>query len=168
MHYKIKRAMRLNAPNILRGNMLCVDPGSKYFGWAYYREGNLVASGAEDMTGDTRYYQDRLRRQVHWISEYLCDIPIDLLVLEKPFDPSYTTVVANYMRLIQSIGLFLALVPYDYYIDIRPTTWQDYIRPGDGWVKGDEQDAIAMGVALRRMALEASDGKKEETVAVNF
>lgn len=162
MHYKMKRAVRMNAPSILRGNMLCIDPGSKYFGWAYYREGKLVASGSEDMTGDTRYYQDRLKRQVHWIGEYLGELPIDLMVLERPYDPSYTTVVKNYMRLIQSIGLFLALVPYDYYIDIRPTTWQDYTRPEDGWVKGDETDAIQMGVAMIRMAGVALGGAEQQ------
>ena len=145
VHHRFAGAVRLSAKPLREGKVLCIDPGSSRFGWAIFHAGELHSSGSAQTQG--RHIQQRLKWQAGWIAETFSGMEFDVLILEQPYEPTSSTIYSLYNKVMKSIGLFQALLPYKYLLDIRPSTWQSYASPD--WEKTtDEADAVEMGRAV--------------------
>jgi hypothetical protein len=143
---KTMRMVRLSKKNILKGTMICIDPGSTNMGYAVYEHGELMTSGTITVKG--RYPHQRLKELG---KELRLLPPADILVTEYIHHPNKKTVPSSYSKLLKSIGCIVSNLSWDYCIEIAPTAWQSIMQ--DKFVKGtDEQDAIWIGEAIVRMA----------------
>lgn len=156
----IKQIAANNRNKIVNGIILAIDPSSgrsSSMGWAVIDHGTYVASGTKKppilRSGETL---EHIRRMVNdLVSEYLPDVVV-IEALRGPNVPS---------ALMWAVGAILAGTSTDYDIlevQMPIPTWKTYIanavsfagKSPSRYVKGDENDAIAMGECLYSLAKE--------------
>ena len=143
---KTDKQVRPNKKNILRGSMLCIDPGSTKLGYAHYVGGVLVNSGT--LIARSRFPHQRLKQLAEELRAFP---PVDVLVTEYIHEPNWKTVAKSYKGLIKSIGCIVSNTDWKYCIEVAPVLWQDVI--GERFVKGtDEEDALWIGEAMMTLA----------------
>lgn len=158
--FPMRKALRLNAKNILEGRMVVIDPGSTGMGYAVYVGGKMNNIGKLAPDEGTRVLHHRLQQ----LSEGVRRITegADIVVFENIGAPNERTVIKSYLQLIKSIGAIHASTECKYTIEIKPRTWQLFCD--DAYRKDDDMDALYMGhavVELTKQVLESDSNYLE-------
>lgn len=154
------------AEAILRGSVLVIDPasggGTSLPGFAVFRAGELEESGVIDVGGPNADLHERLRElgrtlQREFQSTY------DVLIVEdvplKRFGVDRSGSLKGQVNLHRSVGAVMASVECRFFIPIHPATWHSYAGPGH--IKGDENDAKAMGQCAIAIASDTQARRNE-------
>lgn len=152
---KTYQAIKPLTHHILNGTMLCIDPStgsqSSMPGYAIYKKGVLVEYGIIQV-------DSKLNRSVklYEISRTIREDfdPADVLVVEYIPPVSYKGGMSSVavMALQKGIGAIMAAHPYENMIEIPSSAWRNYLP--DGYEKGDDWDAVAIGNCAVCVALE--------------
>jgi hypothetical protein len=145
-------ALRDISDSVLNGTLVAVDPsiGSRDSmpGYAIFYKGKLQVSGTAAIDFRATSY-DRLRLIHNWIRQ-LVPSPIDVFAVEaipKPLGHIYT---------LWAVAATITGTEATHTIEIPIPFWKAYVKDKVGYVKGDEQDAIAMGEAMIAYCREAT------------
>ncbi len=160
---------------ILDGSLLAIDPSSgsvnrftgeqSSLGWAIFKEGNLQGSGTIEVI-KSESKEDRLRDLVG-ILHTRFDTTFDALVLENiPAVSCRKNGFSVDTTLIQACGVVVAGTT-GALVEMNIHTWQAVARRLGGWTKGDESDAIYLGLSAIAFAV-GYDQKFTEKVKTTF
>ena len=137
----------------MMGKCLSIDPSSGAYdrktgqktvgGWALFDKGQLQSSGVYEVQGNDK--AARLVSLNKVFREEFSD-PVDVLVLEDIWG-----YIAS-QALVQACGIIIGNVGTPRVIELNVSTWKAVATRLGGWEKGDESDAIYMGVAAMCIA----------------
>ncbi len=137
----------------MTGKVLAIDPSSGAYdrktghktqgGWALFDQGQLVSSGVYDVDGAAK--AERLA-SLHTVFVEEFQSEVDVLVLEDIWG-----YIAS-QALVQACGIIIGSVGTSHLIELNVSTWKAVATRLGGWIKGDESDAIYMGVAAMCIA----------------
>lgn len=147
------KACKAHKRHLLTGKVLAIDPSSGAYnrktgektqgGWALFDNGMLLTSGVYNVDGVTK--NERLvSLQKVFLEEFKGDI--DVMVLEDIWG-----YIAS-QALVQACGVIIGSVGTSSVIELNVSTWKAVATRLGGWVKGDENDAIYLGVAAMCIA----------------
>jgi len=128
------------------GHMLCIDPScgstGSMPGYAIYKEGELKDSGIIEIPDVHRDLPYRLQDLLSTL-QVSFQKP-DLLVIEDIASRRFGRGgQSGHASLLRSTGTIMSAYPDTKVLAIRPQSWRKMLP--EGWVKGDEWDAIALG-----------------------
>lgn len=143
--------------------MLCIDPScgssSSMPGYAIYREGTLTESGTIEIPAVGRPLADRLQDLLQALQSQF-ERP-DLLVVEKIPPRRFGRGGAEaHASLLRSTGVVYSAYHGVPVLTIRPQQWRKMLP--EGWTKGDEQDAIALGHCALEICKRIRNGEVEK------
>lgn len=142
------RSLRVQQKVLTQGKFLAIDPSSGSIsrstgersnaGWAIFEQGRLSSSGiiTIDGTNKTQRLQDLANTLLVEFDE-----SFDLLILED---------IWGYIApqtLVQACGVIIATSGAVNTVEVNVKQWQGVANRLGGWTKGDENDAVWMGVA---------------------
>lgn len=146
----LKKQLTPHVDLVLEGRLLAVDPssgGSSDPGYAYYVGGELQDSGTVEVDG--RKKVERRLRQIYLALFERFAGRVDILVVEKIRGARAPA------QLQWSVGVIMAAccVVDDQgqrpaAIELPISTWKRYAKQIDEYEKGDEADAIVIGLSL--------------------
>lgn len=138
-------ALRDMSDAVLGGTLVTIDPsiGSRDSqpGYAVFYKGTRQVSGTVAID-----WRETSYRRVAILLERvqtLLPSPPDVLGIEQ-----ISKAMPGNSKLLWAVGVTIAGAAATQTIEIPITFWKSYARDKPGYVKGDEQDAIAMGEAM--------------------
>lgn len=151
---KYKQMIKDCADCCLTGRMLAVDPstGSKSSmpGYAIFDKGELVESGiiTVDLAGNR---SERLYEINRTLREDFTG-PFDVVAVESAGFFIGKMNPASIISLQRAIGAIIAAHPVKCLVEVPSNVWQKHAYKG--YIKGDEQDAICIGLCVINTAKE--------------
>jgi hypothetical protein len=148
------------------GRVLVIDPSSgsssSMPGYAEFRNGKLVDSGTIQIP-----YSKKVHRRLRYLKECLerdfSEEKYDVLVMES-LSIMQSTKRRAMGLLLESVGVFLAVIDSEEVAYVAPASWHKYARDKYGveFIKSDENDAIMMGELCMQIALKYIGGNEDE------
>ncbi len=154
-----QRQLRLNAPLILKGRVLSIDPASgssSDTGWAYWEAGQLVQSGLIKVPVHAPL-SFRLRELARTIRE---EVPAHDVLFIEAIRQNPTFRGAPVEPLLKAVGAILASSEHQLCLEVAPMVWKRWAISLRTYHKTDEQDAIHIGMFLMQTTAELA--KKDE------
>lgn len=132
---------------LTEGIVVAVDPSigssSSLPGWAVYIEGSLRISGVFEVNRNGTV-PERLQELAYMLRKLYDTYDPDVLVYEDIPAQRYGGGNANaHSSLLKSVGAILSVSGPDHFVGILPVSWKSLA--GEGHVKGDREDAEAIG-----------------------
>lgn len=146
--FPLKKALRLNADNLLNGRVVAIDPGSTGSGYAIYVGGQVSSMGIIEPDPGVSVLHHRLQQIAEGVSRVTAGA--DIVVLEKIGAPNEKTRIKSYLPLIKSVGAILSSMQCKYMLELMPRTWQ--LFRDEGYEKKDDIDALYLGYAAIELA----------------
>lgn len=151
---KIYQEIKQNLKPLLHGTTLVIDCSigsmASQPGWAVYKKGQLSSSGtlSIDPRGTKWERLRELHRQLRNLSQ---KHEPDICVFEQvPVSGHGGRSQVSHASLLYAVGVTMAAVIADAFIGVQPIVWKGRVR--EGYVKGDEQDAVEMGFIVIEIA----------------
>jgi hypothetical protein len=131
---------------IRSGTMLAVDPAfgtNSNIGWAMFQAGELVDSGeiALVRSDNPAYRLHQLSNDLKGLATY-----VDVLVVEQ------LRRRILHVHLFWAVGVCVAAVPSGFFLEMPCSVWQRHSKGLEGYHKGDQWDAVAIGYAAAEEA----------------
>jgi hypothetical protein len=146
----LEKKVREYLPKILHGNVLALDPssgGSSDPGWALFVAGELQQSGTVPLDKKDKV-EVRLRKlHTHLQQQSFLLMNPDIVCIEKIRGSR------AHAYLQWSIGSLLSATR-GALVEMPIPVWKGYAKQCDGYAKGDEADAIIIGMSLVQVARE--------------
>lgn len=143
---------------LLTGKLLAIDPStgsrSSMPGYAVFNKGELIESGIieVDLAGNRAEKLYEINRTLR--EEF--DGPFDVVAVESAGYFVNKMSATSVLSLQRAIGAIIAAHPVKCLIEVPSNSWQKYVFPG--YVKGDENDAICIGLCVIAIAKELNKG----------
>lgn len=139
--------IQVNAHRLMEGVVVSLDPSigstSSMPGWATYIQGNLRESGTF-LINPAQPVWTRLQNLSHHVRKLYRQWEPDVLVYEDiPAQRHGGGNAGAHASLLKAVGTILSITGPDGFVPIHPITWKRLAR--EGYVKGDEEDAIEIG-----------------------
>lgn len=149
---------------LTEGVVISIDPSigstSSMPGYAIYIRGERSSSGTLDIDRNASI-PERLQQLAHFIRKLYSIYDPDVLVYEEIPAQRHGGGNANaHASLLKAVGAILSVSGPDKYVGILPISWKAQV--GDDYVKGDKEDAEAIGRICIQEAhrIIEEDGKK--------
>lgn len=139
---------------IIDGCMLAVDPStgstSSMPGYAVFKNGELIESGTitVDLKGNRA---ERLFEINRTLREDFKEYTFDVIAVESAGYFIGKMNPASIISLQRAIGAIIAAFPVKCLVEVPSNVWQKH--KFKGYVKGDEQDAICIGLCVLNTAI---------------